>query len=115
MNAFDDEWDNVTSVAITGVIFAGIHCVGNISGAAFNPAVALALAFANGGDFTYALFVSVANFIGAIVATVVFYLTAPEEVNALPWQWVKRLEQAATQRRRHESEPLIASVSSSKR
>lgn len=84
-----------------------MNCVGHISGGAFNPAIAIAVAVANRGDFRYALLVSVADLIGAILATVLFYVTTPAELKPLPWKWVRKPDRAVTLTQRYRTESLI--------
>lgn len=67
-------------LAIGLVVAAGAVSVGPVSGGAFNPAVALGLCaaakFANVG---YAIYVTIANLVGGVLAALCFTLVAPHE------------------------------------
>ena len=67
--------------AIGLTVTAGAITVGNISGGAFNPAVAVCLSVASGGgkSLMYAVGTAIANFMGGILAAVIFRIVAPEE------------------------------------
>ena len=67
--------------AIGLTVTAGAITVGNVSGGAFNPAVAICLSIASrsSSSLMYAVGTSVANFIGGILAAVIFRIVAPEE------------------------------------
>lgn len=69
------------SAAIGIVYFAGIICTGSISGASLNPAVAISLVIVlKMNELHYALWVILANFVGAIIATIFYYLADTDEV-----------------------------------
>ena len=56
-------------------LFASIVCIGSVSGASLNPAVALSLVLVKKvTSLHYALWVICANGAGAIVATFIYYL-----------------------------------------
>ena len=59
---------------------AGAVAVGQQSGAAFNPAVALGLSMAKGfASFKYCLGTAVADLIGGALAAGAFYIVAPDQ------------------------------------
>lgn len=69
--------------AIGLVVAAGAITVGPISGGAFNPAVALGLALAQGfANLGYVLTVVGANLLGAVAAAAGFWMVAPDEFNS---------------------------------
>lgn len=61
--------------AIGGVVMVGAYAVGAISGAAFNPAVALASTLMNMTALADLWVFLVANFLGALVASALFTVT----------------------------------------
>lgn len=71
-------------VSIVGVIYAGILCVGPVSGAAFNPVVAIVLALGgNASNMAYAFIVSAVNMAAPLVATAIFWTVAPDHMAAV--------------------------------
>lgn len=67
-------------MAIASVIYAGNAAFPSVSGASFNPAVSVALSVSSGfTNFGYALFISTMNMLAPPIASVIFYLMAPEE------------------------------------
>lgn len=72
-------------LAIGSVIIAGGYAVGNISGGAFNPAVALGIDLASiSKGFGHSLSYTVFEFIGALLAAGAFRLVRPEDFAAGP-------------------------------
>lgn len=70
-------------LAIGLVVAAGAIAVGPISGAAFNPAVALGLGIAGGcSNLLYAVLVAAANLVGGAAAAGCFCLVVPESKEA---------------------------------
>ena len=66
--------------AIGLTVTAGAVSVGQQSGAAFNPAVALGLSFAKGfASFGYCLATAFADLLGGTIAAACFYLVAPDQ------------------------------------
>ena len=69
--------------AIGLTVTAGAVAVGQQSGAAFNPAVALGLSVAKGfASFRYCLATAVADLLGGAIAAVAFYMVAPDQFEA---------------------------------
>lgn len=78
-------------VAIASVIYGGTITASPVSGAAFNPAVAIALSFGNGfTNFEYAWFLSIAHMSAAVTASGLFYIVASDEYDAVKWPWIRR-------------------------
>lgn len=65
--------------AIGFIVLAGAYAVGTISGGAFNPAVALGLSVMNLSLWSNLWVFVVGNFLGAIVAALVFKAALPQE------------------------------------
>lgn len=66
--------------AIGLTVTAGAVAVGQQSGAAFNPAVALGLSIAKGfSSFGYCLGTAAADLVGGVLAAGAFYLVAPDQ------------------------------------
>ena len=61
------------------VVMSGAISVGAISGGAFNPAVAVGLGVAARSIGSYTLSVLAANLVGGILASIGFYLVAPDQ------------------------------------
>ena len=69
--------------AIGLTVTAGAVAVGQQSGAAFNPAVALGLSIAKGfASFGYCLGTALADLIGGAIAAAAFYMVAPDQFDA---------------------------------
>lgn len=67
-------------MAIGFVVYAGASTVGSVSGGAFNPAVALGLVLVRHfWKIAYVALVILANALGAVAGTAMFYLVAPDE------------------------------------
>lgn len=66
-------------LAIGITVLAGAYAVGSISGAAFNPAVALGITIMNLSVWANLWVFVVSNFLGAIAAALVFKATNPQE------------------------------------
>lgn len=56
-----------------------------MSGAAFNPVVAITAAWFNNGNLFFALLVSAVTMLAPLLATLAFYIIAPEELAAVSW------------------------------
>jgi len=68
------------ALAIGSVVIAGGYAVGGVSGAAFNPAVALSLDLLSVGDgMKWGFLWSGFELMGAVVAVCLFYMVRPEE------------------------------------
>lgn len=65
--------------AIGFIVLVGAYAVGNVSGAAFNPAVAVGIIIMNIVNWTNIWIYLVANFLGAACAALVFKAAHPEE------------------------------------
>lgn len=65
-------------LAIGFVIIAGGYAAGGVSGAAFNPAVALGLDFTS-GDIHWGLFWAASEIVGAALAAAAYLLVRPED------------------------------------
>lgn len=74
----------VFGIAIAGIVLGGALTAGPISGASFNPAVSIALSMGDRfNNMRFALFTSVFNIMAAAVASLIFYVVAPEELSAI--------------------------------
>jgi aquaporin Z len=65
--------------AIGFTVLAGAYAVGTVSGAAFNPAVAVGISFLNLSAWNNLWIYLVANFAGAIAAALIFKAAHPNE------------------------------------
>jgi len=74
-----DDPNQFYALAIGFVMIAGGYAVGDISGAAFNPAVAMALS--TGNHFRWVVAWLVAELLGAVLAAIMFRAVRPEEYN----------------------------------
>jgi len=70
-------------LAIGFILFAGVSAVGGLSGAAFNPAVAIAASAIGLFSWSGIWVFLVANFAGGAVAALVFRLLNPEDLKPL--------------------------------
>jgi aquaporin Z len=70
-------------LAIGFILFAGVSAVGGLSGAAFNPAVAIAASAIGLFSWSGIWIFLVANFAGGAVAAVAFRLLNPEDLKPL--------------------------------
>jgi aquaporin Z len=70
-------------LAIGFILFAGVAAVGGLSGAAFNPAVAIAASAIGLFSWSAIWVFLVANFAGGAVAALVFRLLNPEDLKPL--------------------------------
>lgn len=69
--------------AIGLTVTAGAVSVGQQSGAAFNPAVALGLSVAKGfSSFGYCLSIALADLLGGVIAAAAFYMVAPDQFDS---------------------------------
>lgn len=67
-------------LAIGLVILVGNYCVAHISGAVFNPAVAVSLSIVHGfTKIAYMFWILLAEFAGGIAGALLFYIVAPDE------------------------------------
>jgi aquaporin Z len=66
--------------AIGFTVLAGAYAVGTVSGAAFNPAVALGITILNLSHWANIWIFIVANFLGGIAAALLFNAAHPDEV-----------------------------------
>jgi aquaporin Z len=70
-------------LAIGFILFAGVSAVGGLSGAAFNPAVAIAASAIGLFSWSAIWIFLVANFAGGAIAALVFRLLNPEDLKPL--------------------------------
>lgn len=67
-------------LAIGLIVLVGVYTVGDISGAVFNPAVALSLSLVHGiQKIAYMLWIILAQAAGGILGAMMFYIVASEE------------------------------------
>lgn len=78
-DVMNNHYDNhYFGVAIGVVVVVGAIMFGPISGAAFNPAVAIGLSLAGGfSNIGYGLLVSICNLIGAVISVLCFFVIYP--------------------------------------
>ncbi|KAL7557922.1 hypothetical protein ACA910_022532 [Epithemia clementina (nom. ined.)] len=75
--------------AIGLTVTAGAVAVGQQSGAAFNPAVALGLSIAKGFEsFGYCLGTALADLLGGVLAALCFYVVAPDQFDTAGYEAV---------------------------
>lgn len=75
-------------MAIASIVYAGALVSQPISGGSFNPAISICLSIVDGfANFHYALLQAMVQLCGAISASLLFYLVAPEELDAVSWPW----------------------------
>jgi aquaporin Z len=79
----DHDDNSFYGLAIGLVVFAGASAVGGLSGAAFNPAVAIAASAIGLFSWSAIWIFLVANFAGGAIAAPVFRLLNPEDVKPL--------------------------------
>lgn len=74
------EGNSFYGVAIAALLYTAVICIGPVSGAAINPAVAIGLGVVkNVWKLSYVLWITVAELLGGIVGAGMFYLVAPDE------------------------------------
>jgi len=81
-NNAEDDGNQFFGLAIGFVIVAGGYAAGGISGAAFNPAVALGLALSSGSNIGMGFTWSAFELVGAALAAGAFRLVRPEDYSS---------------------------------
>lgn len=74
------EGNSYYGLAIGLCVLVGNYCVAHISGAVFNPAVAVSLSLVHGiGKIAYMLWICLAQAAGGFAGALLFYIIAPDE------------------------------------